>query len=95
MAGFSVFLIVLIMATSGCARLDIDHSAKPAQDNARDALARQLAELDPPERRAFRPCLLATDCLALDDRPFQVCLLGAERCPQDAELSRVPLDDQP
>lgn len=64
------------------------------RDTAEEFLARQIAEERRPDLAAFQPCLLATDCLALDKRPFRACLTGAERCPQDAEMYRVPLGGQ-
>jgi hypothetical protein len=95
-----VYLVVLLIATSGCAQSDTDQSVQATADQAtadrasETLLADRLTEPGPPERAGFRPCLLATDCLTLDERPFQVCLLGAERCPQQADFHRVPAGDQ-
>lgn len=95
-----VYLVVLLIASSGCGRSDTDQSEQGTADQATAdqapemLLADRLAEPGPPERAGFRPCLLATDCLTLDERPFQVCLLGVERCPQQAEFHRVPVGDQ-
>lgn len=90
-----VCLVALLIATSGCAQSDTEQAEQAARD---EALGRLLAdrrpEPGPPQRAGFQPCLLATDCLTLDERPFEACLLGAERCPQQADFHRVPLGDQ-
>jgi hypothetical protein len=44
-----------------------------------------------PSHPPARPCLIGTsDCRDLDSRPFAPCLLTSERCPQSAEMMRVP-----
>ena len=38
-----------------------------------------------------QPCLVANagECLAMDERPFAFCALGAERCPGETEFEYV------
>jgi hypothetical protein len=79
----------LLIAITGCWPIEMDPSAQEAQDEVRAALARRVADLERLESSAFQPCLLGTSCLALDPRPFEVCLVGAERCPRDARFHRI------
>lgn len=100
MPGVGAFLAVLLVATSGCSRVPsivrIDASVEAAPDRPQALLpARQFTERDHREPPRFQPCLLGSDCLALDSRPFQLCLVAAERCPQDAEIYRVPVGVPP
>ena len=80
---------ILLVAMCGCSR-----APSPAQvassANAAQFKPPQFAERDYQERAGFQLCLLGIDCLALDDRPFRVCLAAAEHCPPDAEIYRVP-----
>ncbi len=61
-------------------------SALPFQPPADSALPFQPDRYPPP-----RPCLLdSADCMALDPRPFEVCLLALNRCPSEAEMLPLP-----
>lgn len=78
----------LLGASLGCSERP---SAPPAQERReRSAEEQRLANLLPDEFEREHPgpqvCLLGTNCLALDSRPFEPCLIAAERCPQDARL---------
>jgi hypothetical protein len=80
----------LLIAITSCWPLEMDPSEREAQDEVRAAvLARRVADLERLESSAFQPCLLGTSCLALDPRPFEVCLVAAERCPRDAGFHRI------
>ncbi len=78
----------LLGASLGCSERP---SAPPSQERReRSAEEQRLANLLPDEfereHSGAQVCLLGTNCLALDSRPFELCLIAAERCPQDARL---------
>ena len=77
---------VLLGASLGCSQRP---STPPDQERReRFAEGQRLANLLPDkserEHSGAQVCLLGTNCLALDSRPFELCLIAAERCPQDA-----------
>ena len=74
----------LLGASLGCSQ----RPSAPPDQQQRSADEQRLANLLPDKSEREHPgaqvCLLGTNCLALDSRPFELCLIAAKRCPQDA-----------
>ena len=63
--------------------LGIEH-----KDRARAYLLYEVFERQPEfphDPTAFSACQLGTSCLALDPRPFEVCLVGSNKCADKLE----------
>ena len=73
-----ISVIALVATLGGCSQQErlVEERSLPAQE-----------ELMPPAQ----PCLVtnASDCLAMDERPFAFCALGDERCAGEAEFQYV------
>jgi hypothetical protein len=71
----------LLGASLGCSQ---PASTPSAQEQGEATLVKAQRDREQPTAQL---CLLdATDCLALDSRPFEPCLIATERCPRDAQL---------
>jgi hypothetical protein len=51
---------------------------------AEQAAQAHIAELQETDR--VQSCLLGTSCMELDEEPFEVCLLGSDKCPSNPEV---------
>jgi hypothetical protein len=47
----------------------------------------------PPGIEGFKACQLGTTCLALDPRPFELCLVGTKRCAEKATEPLLVIDE--
>jgi hypothetical protein len=78
----AVCAITLLACSS--ARVDSTAPAAPPQMRS----FQLLPELPPPSLQGFKPCKLGESCMALDDRPFEPCLVTTRRC---ADMIEEPL----
>jgi hypothetical protein len=76
----TAIVLALACVVTGCVQ---STSLPTPHEPLERAVALTSAESSYPAARA---CLVrGIDCLALDERPFTVCLLAPERCPQEAQ----------
>jgi hypothetical protein len=82
------------MAMLGCssARVDTPAHAAPVVNDTQPLAATvkvagpvqgQVDELPPPPKMPshnFKACKLGQSCMAMDERPFELCLVGTTRC---------------